>query len=301
LWSKPFLGHRFFVPYTMWLMGVVPFFVAFSVWQGLRRVADDARTRVAVHVLPKLEQQADLYGRLWSRMLVSRQIFIDFAALEGYQYPDEFVLLVEAIDGDRDGPLAVRYRKLMNEVLGPIQHECLELIMNKKWLVAADGDMPEFLLEYMTMSASYKIIFSRWDSGDFTVHFSSRRFPPEVRAVGGSRASAGAHCRHSLLLIPLLPLVCCLSSEQLIDLLQHEYLATKRQVDDLTRFLARAPTAREAVVAAVQGGDTGRGDTGRGRGKEGPSKGSGRPRFPGAAAPKPVTSSSPSTSTFNRL
>ena len=249
----------------MWLVGVLPVFVILSVWQGLRRV-HDTRHQIAMHVLPTVEQQADLYGRLWSRMLISRQIFIDFAAMEGYDYPDEFVLLVEAIDGDRDGPLAVRYRKLMNEVLGPIQNECLELIMNKKWLVAADGDMPEFLLEYMLMASSYKIIFSRWDSGDYHVHFSSRRFPPE-----------------------------------LIDQLHQAFLGAKRQVDDLTHLLARTPTVRDTVVAAFRPDytESGRGGSSSssrsGSNKDGHSKKSRRFPTPKHVAPPPPPS------TFSRL
>ena len=100
--------------------------------------------------------------------------------LEGFQYPEDFVLLVESIDADQDSQLAIRYRTLMKEVLGPIQHECLQLIMDKKWLFVADGDLSDFLLEYMLFSSSYKIIFSRWDTHDYSINFSQRRFPPEL-------------------------------------------------------------------------------------------------------------------------
>lgn len=130
--------------------------------------------------IAQLEEHANLCGRLWGRMLISRQMFVDFSAMEGFQYPEDFVLLVEAIDLDHNSDLAVRYRTLMRDVLGPIQHECLELIMNKKWLFTTEGELSDFLLEYMLMSSSYKIIFSRWDTGDFSIHFSPRRFPPDL-------------------------------------------------------------------------------------------------------------------------
>ena len=140
----------------------------------------DAKLSNVHQVIENLEERADLYGRLWGRMLISRQMFIDFAALEGFQYPEDFVLLVEAIDNDRESHLALRYRSIMREVLGPIQNECLEMIMNKKWLFRSDDDLSEFLLEYMLMASSYKVLFSRWETGDYSVHFSSRPFPPEL-------------------------------------------------------------------------------------------------------------------------
>lgn len=130
--------------------------------------------------ISQLEEQANIYGRLWGRMLISRQMFMDFSSMEGFQYPEDFVLLVEAIDADHSSPLAVRYRTLMKEVLGPIQHECLELIMDKRAMLATNAELSDLLLEYMLMSSCYKIIFSRWDTGDYTIHFSQRRFPPEL-------------------------------------------------------------------------------------------------------------------------
>jgi hypothetical protein len=69
---------------------------------------------------------------------------------------------------------------MMKDVLGPIQLECLDLIMNKKWLFKTDGAMADLLLEYMLMASSYKIIFLRWENGDYNVQFSRRRFPPEL-------------------------------------------------------------------------------------------------------------------------
>ena len=154
------------------------------------------------------------HDRLWGRMLISRQMFIDFAAMEGFQYPEDFVLLVEAIDGDRESPLAVRYRKLMMDVMGPIQHECQELIMNKKWLFTSEGELSEYLLEYMLMVNSYKIIFSRWETGNYDVHFSSRRFPPE-----------------------------------LIETLQQQYLDAKQRVDEVMKSLSKKPTIREGLCS----------------------------------------------------
>ena len=155
-----------------------------------------------------------LNDRLWGRMLISRQMFIDFAAMEGFQYPEDFVLLVEAIDGDRESPLAVRYRKLMMDVMGPIQHECQELIMNKKWLFTSEGELSEYLIEYMLMVNSYKIIFSRWETGNYDVHFSSRRFPPE-----------------------------------LIETLQQQYLDAKQRVDEVMKSLYKKPTVREGLFS----------------------------------------------------
>ena len=154
------------------------------------------------------------HERLWGRMLISRQMFIDFAAMEGFQYPEDFVLLVEAIDGDRESPLAVRYRKLMMDVMGPIQHECQELIMNKKWLFTSEGELSEYLLEYMLMVNSYKIIFSRWETGNYDVHFSSRRFPPE-----------------------------------LIETLQQQYLDAKQRVDEVMKSLSKKPTVRDGFFS----------------------------------------------------
>lgn len=153
--------------------------VIFAGVQTLRQM-QDIKVANRTTTIAQLERQANLFGLLWSRMLISRQMFVDFSAMEGFQYPEDFVLLVEAIDLDHDSPLAIRYRTLMKEVLGPIQHECLELIMNQKLLFAVDGELSDFLLEYMLMSSSYKIIFSRWDTGDFSIHFSPRRFPPDL-------------------------------------------------------------------------------------------------------------------------
>jgi hypothetical protein len=161
-------------------------------------------------ILPKISAQADLYGRLWGRMLISRQMFIDFASMEGFQYPEDFILLVDAIDSERESPLAIRYRTLMKEVMGPIQQECLDIITNNFYLFTSEGELSEFLLEYMLMASSYKIIFSRWDTGNFDVHFSSRRFPPE-----------------------------------LIDNLQMEYFESKRTVEEIVKAMSRPPTFRE--------------------------------------------------------
>lgn len=160
----------------MWAAISLIVFVGLQAVHHIQQVRLDNRNKQ----ISRLEQQADLYGRLWGRMLISRQMFIDFTAMEGFQYPEDFVLLVEAIDADPGSPLAVRYRSLMKEVLGPIQHECLELIMDKRCLFAADGELSDFLVEYMLMSSGYKIIFSRWDTGDYSIHFSQRRFPPEL-------------------------------------------------------------------------------------------------------------------------
>ena len=153
--------------------------VVFAGFQAFRQM-QDLKIANRSAAIAQLEEQVNLYGRLWGRMLISRQMFVDFSAMEGFQYPEDFVLLVEAIDLDHNSYLAVRYRTLMKEVLGPIQHECLEMIMNKKWLFAVDGDLSDYLLEYMLMSSSYKIIFSRWDTGDYSIHFSPRRFPPDL-------------------------------------------------------------------------------------------------------------------------
>ena len=160
-------------------MWIVISLVVFAGLQTFRQI-QDIKLSNRTAVIAQLEGQANLYGRLWGRMLISRQMFVDFSAMEGFQYPEDFVLLVEAIDLDHNSPLAIRYRTLMKEVLGPIQHECLELIMNQKLLFAIDGELSEFLLEYMLMSSSYKIIFSRWDTGDYSIHFSPRRFPPDL-------------------------------------------------------------------------------------------------------------------------
>ena len=153
--------------------------VVFAGLQAFRQM-QDLKIANRSAAIAQLEEQVNLYGRLWGRMLISRQMFVDFSAMEGFQYPEDFVLLVEAIDLDHNSYLAVRYRTLMKEVLGPIQHECLEMIMNKKWLFAIEGDLSDYLLEYMLMSSSYKIIFSRWDTGDYSIHFSPRRFPPDL-------------------------------------------------------------------------------------------------------------------------
>lgn len=160
----------------MWIAISVIVFASLQALQHLQHVKLENRTK---HI-SLLEEQANLYGRLWGRMLISRQMFVDFSIIEGYQYPEDFVLLVESIDADHESQLAIRYRTLMKEVLGPIQNECLQLIMDKKWLFVADVDLSEFLLEYMLFSSSYKIIFSRWDTGDYSINFSQRRFPPDL-------------------------------------------------------------------------------------------------------------------------
>lgn len=160
----------------MWI--VVPF-CFFAALQAFKQIQDVKRANRAIF-LQQLEDQANFYGRLWSRMLISRQMFEDFSAMEGYKYPEDFVLLGEAINEDRQSDLAQRYRYLMKDVLGPIQQECLELIMNKRLLFTHNSRLAEYLLEYMLMASSYKVIFSRWNSGDFSIHFSSNRFPPEL-------------------------------------------------------------------------------------------------------------------------
>jgi hypothetical protein len=160
----------------MWIAISVIVFASLQALQHLQHIKLENRTKQ----ISLLEEQANLYGRLWGRMLISRQMFVDFSLIEGFQYPEDFVLLVESIDADHESQLAIRYRTLMKEVLGPIQHECLQLIMDKKWLFAADVDLSEFLLEYMLFSSSYKIIFSRWDTGDYSINFSQRRFPPDL-------------------------------------------------------------------------------------------------------------------------
>jgi hypothetical protein len=160
----------------MWIVVPLCFFAAL---QAFKQIQDIKRANRAIE-MGQLEDQANLYGRLWSRMLVSRQMFEDFSAMEGYKYPEDFVLLTETIDENRRSDLAQRYRYLMKDVLGPIQQECLELIMNKRLLFTHNNILAEYLLEYMLMASSYKVIFSRWDSGDFLIHFSSTRFPPEL-------------------------------------------------------------------------------------------------------------------------
>ena len=160
----------------MWVALSVVIVASLQALQHFQHVKLENRTKQ----ISLLEEQANLYGRLWGRMLISRQMFVDFSIIEGFQYPEDFVLLVESIDADQDSQLAIRYRTLMKEVLGPIQHECLQLIMDKKWLFVADGDLSDFLLEYMLFSSSYKIIFSRWDTHDYSINFSQRRFPPEL-------------------------------------------------------------------------------------------------------------------------
>ena len=160
----------------MWIAISVVVFASLQAFQHFQQAKLENRTKQ----ISLLEEQANLYGRLWGRMLISRQMFVDLSTIEGFQYTEDFVLLVESIDADQDSQLAIRYRTLMKEVLGPIQHECLQLIMDKKWLFVADGDLSDFLLEYMLFSSSYKIIFSRWETGDYSINFSQRRFPPDL-------------------------------------------------------------------------------------------------------------------------
>ena len=163
----------------MWQLVLIPFITVLTAVT----LRNHQRVDISINedsIINRLEAQADLYGRLWGRMLISRQMFMDFATMEGFQYPDDFVLLVDAIDGDCESPLAVRYRTVMKDLLGPIQHDCLELIMNKKWMFQSEGELSESLLDYMLMASSYKIIFSRWSTGDHSLHFSSRRFPPDL-------------------------------------------------------------------------------------------------------------------------
>ena len=105
-------------------------------------------------------------------------MYVEFARLEGFSYPEDFMAFVDAIDSRPDSGIAKRYRTMMTDVLGPIQLEVLELVSNNESLLQADDDdsLYELLLDYMLMASSYRLIFARWKAGDFSMHFSHRRF-----------------------------------------------------------------------------------------------------------------------------
>ena len=72
---------------------------------------------------------------------------------------------------------------MMREVLGPIQAECLDTIINNYSLLTISSHsavLSEQLSEYVLLAAGYRVIYSRWDSGDVGINFSKRRFPPEL-------------------------------------------------------------------------------------------------------------------------
>ena len=128
-------------------------------------------------LLDRIERQVNLYGHLFSSLLCSRHMYVEFARLEGFSYPEDFMSFVDAIDSRPDSGIAKRYRTLMTDVLGPIQLEILELISCNESLIQADEDdgLYDLLLDYRLMASSYRLIFSRWRTGDFSIHFSHWR------------------------------------------------------------------------------------------------------------------------------
>jgi hypothetical protein len=154
--------------------------LGFAIFQFLTHKRD-SQNEIFIK-LERIDRQVNLFGSLFGKLMCSRHIFIEFARLEGYAYPEDFMSLVDAIESKPESSISKRYRSLMSDVLGPIQLEILELIEKNESLFNSDESegMLDLLLDYMLMASSYKVIFARWRLGDYSIHFSHRRFPPEL-------------------------------------------------------------------------------------------------------------------------
>jgi hypothetical protein len=132
--------------------------------------------------LARLDKQINFLGSLHSRLICSRHMFVEFARLEGFQYPHDFLLFVDAIESKPNSTISRRYRNMMMDVLGPMQLEILDLIADNESLTQPDeeGEIVELLMEYTLFASTYKLIFTRWKQNDFSIHFSDRRFPPDL-------------------------------------------------------------------------------------------------------------------------
>lgn len=161
-------------------------FLSFAPWISIFAVAQLAKYfnekgRIdRIETVARLDRQLELYGGLWARLYTSRQIFIDFVQMEGFHYPEELSIFKEAIDTQPNSAVAKRYRTIMQNILGPNQIETIDMAISSFSLLRDGKCLPELLLEYFAMVNNYKIIISRWESNDFSLHFSSRKFPHDL-------------------------------------------------------------------------------------------------------------------------
>lgn len=131
-------------------------------------------------LLHRIDRQLELYGGVWARLYTSNQMFVDFTRMEGFNYPEELSSFKEAVDSAPQSLTSKRYRVVMKDILGPLQQETIDMIANNFALMREGSGLVYLFLDYLAFVNSYKVLFSRWDSGDYSAHFSSRRFPSEL-------------------------------------------------------------------------------------------------------------------------
>lgn len=199
--------------------------------------------------LDQLESRVKIFGELYLSLLLSRQIYMDFTSIEGYEYPKDFDEMVRDIEDEPLSQTAIRYRALMGAVLGPIQMQIIDLISSNLIIFECNQQLKKAVLSYVYMASSYKMIFSRWEQRNFNIHFSSRRFP-----------------------------------EDLIETLENEYNNAKEEIEYILNTRMKVSRRSKRIAAKLiknsagkggDGGAAGNGDSKRRKEKAGSDSGAG--------------------------
>ena len=157
----------------------VPFIVAIA-FHIYSNINDRVRQSRAAFV-SGLDKQLELYSGLWSRLYISQLIFTQFVKMEGFNYPEEYSSLKEAIDTSQNSPLARRYRQVMRDLWSPSQFESVDIFINNfSVLRETEDSFPSVVNEYLTFVMNYKILFGRWDIGDFSIQFPDLKYPHDI-------------------------------------------------------------------------------------------------------------------------
>jgi hypothetical protein len=142
-----------------------------------------------VEVLARLDKQILFYHSLYLQLSCGKQFFSEFLSVEGFNYPDEWSEFVQVVDDEPTSRLAQRYRLFMQSGLGRIQDQVLENIYRNSYLIEMEDDavFDDLVNKYTKLSNSYKVLFYRWQTEEYSINFSTHRFPQELIQLAKER------------------------------------------------------------------------------------------------------------------
>lgn len=115
--------------------------------------------KIGLNNIFRIDRELEYLNSVLIWVLSSRQIFVDFCSMEGYTYPEEFPVLVEAIDAEPFSPLAIRYRSVMKEILIPMQNLVVEKIVSKNYLLNDDDkdeSLSRLVSDFVELASNYR-------------------------------------------------------------------------------------------------------------------------------------------------
>ena len=141
--------------------------------QGAAELHAERRRAELARVDAQLER---LYGPLLAALTTAVAVFKLFAEERvGVAWPGGMPELMRRVREDES--LRAEYEQWMAVSVLP-QHDRAARLLQEQIHLLEDRHMPQYLLDYVAMTAAYRVIRAKWDAGDHTMLFSPLRMPP---------------------------------------------------------------------------------------------------------------------------